>query len=41
MTLMPAILETSLSSGLETYEQFKAFKTNVIWKRRFPIGYSL
>jgi len=33
MTLMPAILETPLSSGLETYEQAKAFQTNVIWKK--------
>ena len=33
MTLMPAILETPISSGLETYEQAKAFQTNVIWKK--------
>jgi len=28
MTLMPAILETPLSSGLETDEQVKAFQIN-------------
>jgi integrase/recombinase XerD len=33
MTLMPAIIESSLTSTLETYEQAKSFQLNLVWKK--------
>ena len=33
MTLIRSIPETPLSSEMETYEQAKAFQTNLIWKK--------
>lgn len=33
MTLVPSIIESPISSGLETYEKAKEFQTNVIWKK--------
>ena len=32
MTLMPAVIEPSLELGLQTYEQAKAFQTNIVWQ---------
>lgn len=33
MTLMPSIIEPSIDSNIETYEQAKALQTNLIWKK--------
>ncbi|KIC71417.1 hypothetical protein [Candidatus Protochlamydia amoebophila] len=33
MSLMPTIVDPLLSSTLETYEQAKAFQTNLVWKK--------
>ncbi len=33
MTLMPSIIEPSIDSNIETYEQAKALQANLIWKR--------
>ncbi|MFI5343207.1 MAG: tyrosine-type recombinase/integrase [Chlamydiales bacterium] len=33
MTLMPTMIESPIFSALETYEQAKAFQTNLVWKK--------
>ncbi len=33
MTLMPSIIEPSIDSNIETYEQAKALQINLIWKK--------
>ncbi len=31
MTFLPTVIEPSIEFSLETYEQAKAFQTNLVW----------